>query len=87
MGFAYRDRNNYLNWAWSWNVFLIFYSAQFEVTSVRAGIHIAIGLKQHYLGIDQKIKPLRMKLKSRQGLARVKLIFTVYSFNLRMPEC
>lgn len=47
MGFAYTDSNNYLNWAWSWNVFLIFYSAHLEVTSVRAGIHIAIGLKQH----------------------------------------
>lgn len=70
----------------AWNVFLVFYSSQLVLTSVGACIHKAIGLKQHYWGIDQKIKPLCMKLKSRQGSARVKLIFTIYSFKIRMLE-
>lgn len=70
----------------AWNVFLIFYSSQLVLTSVGACIHKATGLKQHYWDIDQKIKPLRMKLKSRQGLAHVKLQFAIYSFKIRMLE-
>lgn len=70
----------------AWNIFLVFYSSQLVLASVGACIHKAIGPKQHYWGIDQKIKPLCMKLKSRQGPARVKLIFTIYSFKIRMLE-
>lgn len=70
----------------AWNVFLIFYSSQLVLTSEGACIHRATGFKQHYWSIDQKIKPLCTKLKSRQGLARVKLLFTIYSSKIRMLE-
>lgn len=37
-------------------------------------------------GYWSKDKPLSIKWKSREGLARVKLIFTQYGFKVRMPE-
>lgn len=64
----------------------MFYSAHLELTSVGVCILIAVGLKQPYLVIDLKIRPLCMKVKSRQRLARVKLILTTYSFKIRVPD-